>query len=606
MAARAVGLAAAGSRRGVNRRALAGAAGGAPRRAGSRRRCWRRARRLSSVRHIADLYDRYAVHRPAMLRDLGGRTRRWLAGRVVEAAARAYRRAEPGRAAGGRLRAAAGRAVARRPACAGVAVRTDASAGELPRRPATRSRPSATCTSSFSTPRPSCGRESPRSPVTFRRSSAATRMRRRRCRENPLLASWGRDAREMQLVLAGGPEDVVSTTTWWSRSGARRCSAESRPTFAPTARRRACPLPGAADERVLLDAGRSQPAGSRVPRPRSPGRGRAGRDPAPARRRPDARAARHRRHVPRYRGLRAARSTPPSGPVRRRRRGRGSAGGREPDRPARAPGRPLAAADQRGARRRRAAARPRRPPPHRLAGARSGGARAGAPPLPPRRRRPGADRAVGARRRRALGSRCGAACLVPARAPARPTRGRRAGIACWWAWRWRRRDSGCSAGCCRSTTSAAATSTSPAASPSFSSAFTRSSTPSPRRCRSTLGPTAIADAADSLTAAPGREAWQRVQLGRLLEDVVAEGTTAGAVTQTPLALPEIRALLADRLRGRPTRASFRTGHLTICTLVPMRSVPHRVVCLIGLDDGVFPRQTARDGDDLLLARSARR
>jgi exodeoxyribonuclease V gamma subunit len=111
---------------------------------------------------------------------------------------------------------------------------------------------------------------------------------------------------------------------------------------------------------------------------------------------------------------------------------------------------------------------------------------------------------------------------------------------------------------------------------------------------------AIAEAADSLTAALGWEAWQRVQLDRLLEDVVAEGTAAGVVTQTPLALPEIRALLADRLRGRPTRASFRTGHLTICTLVPMRSVPHRVVCLMGLDDGVFPRQTARDGDDLLL------
>jgi exodeoxyribonuclease V gamma subunit len=111
---------------------------------------------------------------------------------------------------------------------------------------------------------------------------------------------------------------------------------------------------------------------------------------------------------------------------------------------------------------------------------------------------------------------------------------------------------------------------------------------------------AISEAADSLTAASGREAWQRVQLGRLLEDVVAEGTTGGVVTQTALALPEIRALLADRLRGRPTRANFRTGHLTICTLVPMRSVPHRVVCLMGLDDGVFPRHAASGGDDLLL------
>jgi hypothetical protein len=63
---------------------------------------------------------------------------------------------------------------------------------------------------------------------------------------------------------------------------------------------------------------------------------------------------------------------------------------------------------------------------------------------------------------------------------------------------------------------------------------------------------------------------------------------------------EVRALLADRLEPRPTRANFRTGHLTVCTLVPMRSVPHRVVCLLGLDDGTFPRKAPRDGDDLLL------
>ncbi len=34
-------------------------------------------------------------------------------------------------------------------------------------------------------------------------------------------------------------------------------------------------------------------------------------------------------------------------------------------------------------------------------------------------------------------------------------------------------------------------------------------------------------------------------------------------------------------------------------MVPMRSVPHRVVCLLGLDDGVFPRAPAVDGDDVL-------
>ena len=108
---------------------------------------------------------------------------------------------------------------------------------------------------------------------------------------------------------------------------------------------------------------------------------------------------------------------------------------------------------------------------------------------------------------------------------------------------------------------------------------------------------ALATAADALTATSQRDAWQRAQLERILGDVVAE---AGA-NDVELTLLEVRALLAERLQGRPTRANFRTGHLTICTLVPMRSVPHRVVCLLGLDDEAFPRKAPRDGDDIMLA-----
>ena len=69
-----------------------------------------------------------------------------------------------------------------------------------------------------------------------------------------------------------------------------------------------------------------------------------------------------------------------------------------------------------------------------------------------------------------------------------------------------------------------------------------------------------------------------------------------------LRLPDVRALMRERLAGRPTRANFRTGTLTVATLVPMRSVPHRVVCLLGMDDGVFPRAGAIDGDDVLARR----
>ena len=75
--------------------------------------------------------------------------------------------------------------------------------------------------------------------------------------------------------------------------------------------------------------------------------------------------------------------------------------------------------------------------------------------------------------------------------------------------------------------------------------------------------------------------------------------TAGPRGDTVMRLPDIRALLGRHLAGRPTRANFRTGTLTVCTMVPMRSVPHRVVCLVGLDDGVFPRLGIVDGDDVL-------
>jgi exodeoxyribonuclease V gamma subunit len=105
---------------------------------------------------------------------------------------------------------------------------------------------------------------------------------------------------------------------------------------------------------------------------------------------------------------------------------------------------------------------------------------------------------------------------------------------------------------------------------------------------------ALAAAADALTEGA---TWQRAELQRVLDDAVAEA--AGAPTE--LALEEVRSLLGDRLKGRPTRANFRTGHLTVCTLVPMRSVPHRVVCLLGLDDGAFPRRAPRDGDDLIVS-----
>ncbi len=102
---------------------------------------------------------------------------------------------------------------------------------------------------------------------------------------------------------------------------------------------------------------------------------------------------------------------------------------------------------------------------------------------------------------------------------------------------------------------------------------------------------------DLLTDTTPTDAWQAAQArSELTESARAAGPHAAGV---PLGLADVRGLLAERLRGRPSRSNFRTGALTVATMVPMRSVPHRVVCLLGLDDGAFPRAGIVDGDDVL-------
>lgn len=108
---------------------------------------------------------------------------------------------------------------------------------------------------------------------------------------------------------------------------------------------------------------------------------------------------------------------------------------------------------------------------------------------------------------------------------------------------------------------------------------------------------ALVEGLSALTDTTPTDAWQAGQARAELADVVASAGPQAATVD--LDLPDVRGLLAERLRGRPSRANFRTGTLTVATLVPMRAVPHKVVCLLGCDDGVFPRAGAPDGDDVL-------
>ncbi|MFC0315556.1 exodeoxyribonuclease V subunit gamma [Gordonia phosphorivorans] len=107
--------------------------------------------------------------------------------------------------------------------------------------------------------------------------------------------------------------------------------------------------------------------------------------------------------------------------------------------------------------------------------------------------------------------------------------------------------------------------------------------------------TLLIGAVDDLTETDRDAQWQRAQAIGLL----TESLGAGDAQRIDLGVADLRDLMGDLLSARPTRSNFCTGELTVCTLTPMRSVPHRAVILLGMDTGAFPRGGAVDGDDIL-------
>ncbi len=61
----------------------------------------------------------------------------------------------------------------------------------------------------------------------------------------------------------------------------------------------------------------------------------------------------------------------------------------------------------------------------------------------------------------------------------------------------------------------------------------------------------------------------------------------------------LKAHLEEALRQSGFASGFITGGVTFCAMLPMRSIPFRVVCLIGLDDAAYPRQATAPGFDLM-------
>ncbi len=103
---------------------------------------------------------------------------------------------------------------------------------------------------------------------------------------------------------------------------------------------------------------------------------------------------------------------------------------------------------------------------------------------------------------------------------------------------------------------------------------------------------------DTLCAVDEPTSWQRRQADQVLAEL-AEAPAHGF--DRPLDRHGLHRWLEQRVTVPEPGAGFLAGAITFCQLVPMRAIPFRVVVLLGMDDGAFPRPFTPLGFDRLAA-----
>lgn len=88
-----------------------------------------------------------------------------------------------------------------------------------------------------------------------------------------------------------------------------------------------------------------------------------------------------------------------------------------------------------------------------------------------------------------------------------------------------------------------------------------------------------------------------------LRDAAKKLDTAQTVTSLDekVSLPVIRAYLERLLAEDDAASGFISGRITFCALKPMRTIPFKLVCIAGLNEGEFPRPGRPSSFDLIAA-----
>ena len=125
--------------------------------------------------------------------------------------------------------------------------------------------------------------------------------------------------------------------------------------------------------------------------------------------------------------------------------------------------------------------------------------------------------------------------------------------------------------------------------------------------RSSDGDRTVGDWAEALRrtcrdlfAAPDQSAWQFDALERVLRDVVDAAAASRRGSTVDLDLLDVRRLLESALDNEPGRPDFFRGGVTVTSMASLRGIPFRVVCILGLDQDTLG-SPAPDAADLVAA-----
>lgn len=74
---------------------------------------------------------------------------------------------------------------------------------------------------------------------------------------------------------------------------------------------------------------------------------------------------------------------------------------------------------------------------------------------------------------------------------------------------------------------------------------------------------------------------------------------------TSITFEYLQMMLQSQLEQSYMQLNFLSGKITFCTLMPMRSIPFKIVCLLGMNDGDYPRVQIDTDFDLIAAHPRR-